>query len=271
MKQCFVFLVFFCLCAGGGFALADEGRIEVPFSSTLLIKTDGDYRIEASPGQTGVEYTVSGLDRKGNPAVGLILAAKPTAEGTRVLINKKPGSTGYVGTPKVTLRIPPVHSLKLLKSSGNFTISGLAGLIEGRLISGQIHLDGCSGAVNLQVDKGQFSATNHRSQRYPFVLHMKRGQASVELADTPHAGPGKIHLESGRLTWRMQRPVPLSFYGEVKNGLVTCNLPLNRKTPNVILFSSLEGASLWQVQIDKGVLDVHLPDPKLGTAPARAR
>ncbi len=262
MRLRFTILIFLVLISLPVFAFANEGHLDLSMQSRLVFANEGNYIIQAKSGFSGLSYQITAKDRKGNPASGLLLVAKPCKEGLLIRIKKEPGSRGFVGVPKVTMTIGVMNDVVLKKVEGNYSISNLGGAVMGTVASGGIELHSCAGLVQLKVKRGSVTVGNHRSEGQPFALQMKQGNLSIELGKSNQPGPGIVQLDSGRLTWSLKEQVPIHFHGEViKEGLVTCNLPITRPDPKVVTFTSLGGKTPWVIRVGKGMLNVQLPKP----------
>ena len=268
MKRSVCLVLWLVLAFGPTWAEANKGQLDIPANSNLIWKMDGTLRVQAKDGCSGLAYAITAKDRKGRSAQGLRLESKTTEGGLLLLVTKSAGSPGFVGNPDVTITLAPNHSLKLVNVHGTYLIEGLAGDITGKVKAGRVVTKGCSGGVALRLDEGNFTATDYRPAQRPFMLTQTKGEVFVELSGDARPGPGALNLRAGRVEFAMKQPAPLQFIGEVKQGLLTCNLPLSSKNPNFVRFSSLGGTVEWFFRVEKGVLSVRIPDPR--TAPGIA-
>ena len=248
-----------------GIAAAEDNTIEIEKKSTLIIKHGGTFIIEADSSQNGIRYIIEGKDRKGNAVTGHAIEVKPYNDGYLFVMKKKAGSPGIVGNAKVTLYVNPALSIRLPNVEGNYSITGLSGHIEARLAAGNLTLERCRGQAAIKMSKGNITVKEHMSTVYPFLLDAKKGNVSIEIGKVKKSAPGKVTMKEGRITWKLKEPTALKFYGEVKEGLVTCNLPIQNQEKNLVQFVSLDGKNLWTVSLKKGMLRVELPEPKNNT------
>lgn len=262
MKSTLVLTLILVFAIAAGPAAAEENEVDIPTNSTLIIKHAGQFIIIADQNVKGLKFKIEGQDRKGKPVTGHFIELKPYKDGHLLVIKKKAGHPGISGKSKVTLYVNPAISIRLPSGEGNYSIKGLSGHVEVKLDTGNLTLEQCSGQVAITLNKGNIKVKDHRSQVYPFSLNAKKGNVSVEIGKIQKSAPGKINMKEGRVTWKMVEPVALNFYGEVKEGLVTCNLPIQNQEKNLVQFTSLSGHNSWEVLITKGMLSVTLPKPK---------
>jgi len=240
-------------------AMADMGETQLPQGSTIIIKIDGKFKIKSVPGLGKIQYEVNGNDRKGKPITGLFINAKETKEGYLLIIKHKPGTRAYDRLPEVNLNVDSKFNILFSKVKGYYVIENLAGAITGKIKGGRLVIKECQGKIDLEAKDGNIKIIEHRSKQEPFSLEMKQGIISVELGNQKTICPGEIILKSGRVSWKMTKPAALDFIGEVKEGVVICNLPISRKEQGVIAFRSMGGGTTWQVNIEKGILNLDLP------------
>ena len=249
----FMVLLLFSLAYG------ESGQIDLPKEATLIIKLDGKFKIKATAGLGKLEYSVAGIDRKGEKIDGLFLVAKQTKEGYLLIVKHKPGTPGYDRLPEINLNLDSKYNLHFSKVKGHYIISNMAGTISGKINGGRLVLDKCSGEVNLEAKDGKIKVIDHRAKIEPFFLKMKQGNLFIEVGNSKTIGPGEVMMKSGRVTWKLTRPAKLDFFGEVKEGVIICNLPISRMAKDVILFRSLGGGTTWNINVEKGMLKVELP------------
>ena len=242
-------------------AFADEGILDVGLETPLLFSLDGAVEIVGDPNQSKPSYTIEAVDRGDRPITGLSIDAKPDAKGVRLILAKQPGTPAINGDPKIKVVVNPLQPILLNRVTGNYTIHNNSSVIRGEFREGKLIIDRSTGEVDLEVDKGSVEVLNLKTEGKPFFLKMNQGRIKVEVT-SDHPGPGDIVLKNGRVYWMLLKPAPLRFYTHVGQGLINCNLNVLRKAQDSFFFSSMNGESLWTVDVQNGAVDIKLPEPK---------
>lgn len=261
MKRTTIIIFAFLVILSSVPAGANEGLLDVKPGSVMILSLDESVSIIGDANQTRLWFSIEAEDKKGAPVKGLRLAPRLSGNEFFLIIKKDPGTTSSFKNVKITLKVPPDQELKLQKVKGDYSFSNLSGTVSGVFSQGKIRFEKCSGNIKLKIQEGQLSILDHQSVFAPLDINMKSGKAVIEVG-TDKPGPGRLVLKGGRVTWKLINRAPITFIGEVKKGLINCNLPLSRKNPNLLRFTSMGGKNIWQVSIDNGVLDLELPEPQ---------
>jgi hypothetical protein len=257
MKKLFTITATACLLFALSFSQAWGGALNLPKNTPLVLNLDADISVIADKDAKKIDYQIVGPKNPND----FTLETKSHKAGSLLVLKRAKGAAPFSNRLIIELRLPAEHSFVILRNKNNYSFSNVAGSITANLKSANITLNGCTGAVNLNMKKGNVAVENHRAASAPFFLDIKKGNALVELANAQSAGPGQINVKSGNVVWKMATPCPVDFYGEIQNGLLACNIPLNRKSASVITFISMGGLAKWTVHVGKGSLDVRVPVP----------